>query len=473
MAYAVFLPIVFIVYWAIPHRFRWPVLLAASCYFYMSWNAKYIVLILFTTLVSYTAARLLGRCGSKRQKQWVLFGAAALCLGVLVIFKYAGFLLGNFYAALSAFGIHPHPVTVSLMLPVGISFYTFQTLSYVIDVYRGEIPAEKHFGIYATFVSFFPQLVAGPIERTANLLPQLRKEHFFDADKALCGAKRMLWGFFKKLVIADNLAPFVDMVYADVTSYYGVDFAIVIVFFSVQIYCDFSGYSDIAVGTAKLLGIDLMTNFKSPYLSASIREFWSRWHISLSTWFRDYVYIPLGGNRCSGLRHKANLLATFLLSGLWHGASWNFVAWGGLHGLAQVMQASIPHRGRVSCRKSPILRWLKVGCVFAFCSAAWVFFRAQTLGDAVYVLAHLFDGIGQPLQYLRNRIGLWKADIAVYLPMLAVLFIYDCFDLEGDAIEKLGQKGKLLQWAVWLAVGLCTLIYSQKGVAAEFVYFQF
>lgn len=326
MAYAVFLPIVFIVYWAIPHRFRWPVLLAASCYFYMSWNAKYIVLILFTTLVSYTAARLLGRCGSKRQKQWVLFGAAALCLGVLVIFKYAGFLLGNFYAALSAFGIHPHPVTVSLMLPVGISFYTFQTLSYVIDVYRGEIPAEKHFGIYATFVSFFPQLVAGPIERTANLLPQLRKEHFFDADKALCGAKRMLWGFFKKLVIADNLAPFVDMVYADVTSYYGVDFAIVIVFFSVQIYCDFSGYSDIAVGTAKLLGIDLMTNFKSPYLSASIREFWSRWHISLSTWFRDYVYIPLGGNRCSGLRHKANLLATFLLSGLWHGASWNFVA---------------------------------------------------------------------------------------------------------------------------------------------------
>lgn len=345
MAYAVFLPIVFVMYWAFPHRLRWPLLLAASYYFYMSWNAKYIVLIFFTTLVSYMAARMLERCGGKRQKQWVLFGAVVLCLGVLVIFKYAGFLLDNFYAALTAFGLHPHPVTLNLMLPVGISFYTFQTLSYVIDVYRGEIPAEKHFGIYATFVSFFPQLVAGPIERTSNLLPQIRSEHFFDADKALYGAKQMLWGFFKKLVIADNLAPFVDRVYADVGSYYGVDFAVVIVFFSIQIYCDFSGYSDIAVGTAKLLGIDLMTNFKSPYLSASIREFWSRWHISLSTWFRDYVYIPLGGNRCSKLRHKANLLVTFLLSGLWHGASWNFVAWGGMHGIAQIVQASIPHRG--------------------------------------------------------------------------------------------------------------------------------
>lgn len=327
--YLIFLPIVFILHWIIPQKYKWIVLLIASYYFYMSWNAKYVFLILFTTGITYFCGIALEKNKDKGRKKLILAITLIACLGVLALFKYGNFILDSVAAVLSIFSIKIHPMTLRLLLPVGISFYTFQTLSYVIDVYRGDIEAERHFGYYATFISFFPQLVAGPIERSSNLLPQIKKERIFSYDSGKEGLLLMAWGFFKKIVIADTLAIYSDKIFNDVMSYTGFSLIVAIFFFTIQIYCDFSGYSDIAIGTAKLFGIKLMDNFRSPYFSSSIKEFWSRWHISLSTWLRDYVYIPLGGNRVSKLRHKLNLLITFLISGLWHGANWTFVVWGG------------------------------------------------------------------------------------------------------------------------------------------------
>lgn len=328
-AFAVFLPIVFVIYWALPHKFRWVLVLAASYYFYASWNAKYIFLILFTTVISYIAARLLEVANSRKKKRGILIGTVFLCLGILFFFKYFNFFIESVTAFLSLFSIQVSPVLLDILLPVGISFYTFQTLSYVIDVYKGNAPAEHHFGYYAAYISFFPQLVAGPIERTGNLLPQIKEEHKFDYYQATYGLKLMAWGYFKKVVIADTLSQYVSIVYDSPLEFHGFALILASVFFSIQIYCDFSGYSDIAVGTARLLGINLMTNFKSPYFSQSVKEFWSRWHISLSTWFRDYVYIPMGGNRVGKAHYIFNLLTTFLVSGLWHGANWTFLLWGG------------------------------------------------------------------------------------------------------------------------------------------------
>lgn len=338
LQFAIFLPIVFAMYWLLPHKYRWMFLLGASYYFYMSWNVKYVFLILLTTGVTYLAALLIESTESRNRRKVYLTLAAVICFGVLVIFKYLNFLLKSVNDLTSLLAIPLHPVTMKLMLPVGISFYTFQTISYVLDVYYGKVKAERNFGIYATFISFFPQLVAGPIERTDHLLPQIREEHTFSYEEGIDGLRIMLWGFFKKILIADVAAAYVDQVYADVTGYQGFDLLVVIFLFTIQIYCDFSGYSDIAQGTAKLFGIQLMQNFRSPYLSSSIQEFWRRWHISLSQWFRDYVYIPLGGSRCSTLRKYRNVMITFLLSGLWHGADWSFVLWGGLHGLLQILE---------------------------------------------------------------------------------------------------------------------------------------
>ncbi len=296
-AFAFFFPLVFLLYWALPHRWRWFLILIASYYFYMSWNAKYVFIIFATTGIAYVAAMMMENECDKKKKKLIMTGAAIICLGVLFFFKYFNFVSESVTDILRVFSLQLNPLTLKIVLPVGISFYTFQTLSYVIDVYRGDIVAEHHFGKYAAFISFFPQLVAGPIERSSNLLPQIKAEHKFDYDKATYGLKLMAWGYFKKIVIADAISQIVSKVYDYPERYYGFSLVLAIIFFSIQIYCDFSGYSDIAVGTAKMMGIDLMTNFKSPYFSQSIKEFWGRWHISLSTWFRDYVYIPLGGNR--------------------------------------------------------------------------------------------------------------------------------------------------------------------------------
>lgn len=338
ITFACFLPIVFLLYWLIFKRKQWILLLLASYIFYMTWNVKYVFLLLLTTMISYCCGILLEETKSVKGKRLILGCAVLICMGTLFLFKYVNLFTGSFCNMLQAFGVQLHPVTLNLLLPVGISFYTFQTLSYVIDVYLGKVRAERHLGKYAAFIAFFPQLVAGPIERTENLLPQIKREHCFRYEDAVYGLRQMLWGFFKKIVIADTLAYYVDLVYDMPYSYEGGALLIASLFFSLQIYCDFSGYSDIAIGTARLFGIKLMKNFNNPYLSTSINKFWKSWHISLSSWFRDYVYIPLGGNRKGNVRKHINTLITFLLSGLWHGADMTFVLWGGYMGSRKLLK---------------------------------------------------------------------------------------------------------------------------------------
>lgn len=479
LEFAIFLPIVFVLYWALPHRFRWVILFIASYYFYMSWNAAYVVLILFTTIASYTAALLVEKAKTQKAKKWILACTLIICLGILVVFKYFNFFFDAITQAFRLFAIDMHPITLQLLLPVGISFYTFQTLSYTIDVYRGTVKAERHFGIYATFISFFPQLVAGPIERTENLLPQIREKHTFNYDQATYGLKMMAWGFFKKMIIADNLAVYVDKVYDNVYQYHGFALILATIFFAIQIYCDFSGYSDIARGTAKLFGIDLMDNFKSPYFATSIKEFWSRWHISLSTWFRDYVYIPLGGNRTKKWRHYCNLLITFLVSGLWHGANWTYLAWGAVHGVTQVAETALKIK---PCKKKFGLVWaVRVGIVFAIVVFAWVFFRAQSLPEALHVFTHMFSGISHPLSYIRNGfragnvgIGLneWELLKCVLLYFLP-LFVFDYFNAKKDVIQWISNRKVGIRWAIYIGIVFLVLMYKPITSGAEFIYFQF
>lgn len=474
LSFAIFLPIVFVLYWCLPHKYRWILLFAASYYFYMSWNAKYVVLILFTTCISYGSARLLEKQDSKKKKKIILAGTAVLCLGVFFFFKYFNFISESIIGVLNLFSIQINPLTLKLLLPVGISFYTFQTLSYVIDVYKGDVIAEKHFGYYATFISFFPQLVAGPIERTSNLLPQIKAKHEFDYKQATYGLKLMAWGFFKKIVIADTLSKYVSRVYDVPQNFSGFVLVLATIFFTLQIYCDFSGYSDIAIGTAKLLGINLMTNFKSPYFSQSVKEFWSRWHISLSTWFRDYIYIPLGGNRIGKVRQIANLMITFLASGLWHGANWTFVVWGGIHGVAQAIENLVIPKSR---QKSTGIMWcIRVLFVFLFASLAWIFFVSNSIGDAGYVITHWLIGITSPIAYLKQGFagaGLGKGDLAFLIPTLLLLVVYDYLSLKKDVITIISSKKMSLRWVVYVVFVLWMIISIPANNVTEFIYFQF
>jgi len=469
--FGVFLPVVFLIYWNLPKKFsnkKWIFLLLASYYFYMSWEVKYVVLILFTTLISYFAAIFLEKTQNKTAKKLILISALVSCLGVLFVFKYFNFFSENFACFMSLFAIKLHPVTLKLILPVGISFYTFQTLSYVIDVYRGDIKPEKNFGIYAAFISFFPQLVAGPIERTKNLLPQIKSPHEFNYEQASYGLKLMAWGFFKKLCIADTIAVYVDKVFGMLIRYEGFSLILAVFFFTIQIYCDFSGYSDIARGAAKLFGIELMENFKSPYFSSSIKEFWSRWHISLSTWFRDYVYIPLGGSRVSKFRHAVNLMITFLISGLWHGANWNFLIWGGVHGLAQVIENF--------ALKKRTKNFFRMILTFIFCMLAWTFFRAENFSEVIYIFSNMFKINGGLIKYFHDGfqiIGMGKFPLALTCLTLLILALYDYFSLDRDVIKKISSKNKFIRWSIYIALGLYIAFFSPKGVVTEFVYFQF
>lgn len=469
-SFACFLPIVFIIYWVLPHKSRWFLLLLSSYYFYMSWNVKYIVLILFTTALSYSVSILIERY--PKNKKILLIITLLILLGILFLFKYFDFAFMSLSVILKKFSITVHPITLKLILPVGISFYTFQTLSYVIDVYRGTTRAERHFGKYAAFISFFPQLVAGPIERTGHLLPQIKMRHYFNYENASYGIKLIAWGFFKKVVIADTLAVYVDSVYNDIVSYQGFALVIATVFFSFQIYCDFSGYSDIAIGVARLFDINLTTNFRSPYFSTSIKEFWSKWHISLSTWFRDYIYIPLGGNRVNLCRRTANLLVTFLASGLWHGANWTYVVWGGMHGFAQAFENILKNKIPKGLKCA---RFLKGILVFTFCTFAWSFFRAKDLSDAVYAVSHFMDGITHPVDYILlgcQNMGIYREEIMKIAAVVLVLLVFDFIALKQDVITLVSSWPLLLRWSIYCGF-LIFIFWLAPGKSAEFVYFQF
>ena len=388
-----FFPLVTIIYFVLPHPQRWVLLLSASCYFYMVFIPSYILILLITILIDYRAAILIERNpGNKRR--YLVLSIISTCL-VLFIFKYAGFFNSNLKAL--AYFLHwNYPVrTLHLILPIGLSFHTFQSLSYVIEVYRGNQKAEHHLGIYALYVMFYPQLVAGPIERPQNLLHQFYEKHDFDASRVSQGLKQMLWGLFKKMVIADRLALYVNAIYGHPWRHEGTTFVLATLFFSIQIYCDFSGYSDIAIGAAKVMGFRLMTNFRRPYFARSISEFWSRWHISLSSWFRDYLYIPLGGNRVPLSRWVLNLFAVFLISGFWHGANWTFLVWGGLHGIYNVCSnlwhKVFPDPGKETHSLfSRIRAALATLWVFMLVSVSWIFFRANSLADAWHIVSGIF-----------------------------------------------------------------------------------
>lgn len=466
LAFAIFLPIVFILYWAMPHKYRYILLFIASYYFYMSWNVKYVVLILFTTFISYASGLLMQETDFRKRKTLLLSFTLLTSLGVLFFFKYVNLFLGTLSVACSKFSIPLHPVTLNFMLPVGISFYTFQTLSYVIDVYKKKVKPESNFIRYAAFIAFFPQLVAGPIERTENLLPQLKREQFFTYEKASYGLKLMAWGFFKKLVIADTVGVYVDQIYSESHYYNGFSLFLATLFFTIQIYCDFSGYSDIAIGCSKLFGIDLMTNFKSPYFSKSLKEFWGRWHISLSSWFRDYVYIPLGGNRVSNIRKQFNLIITFLVSGLWHGANYTFVLWGLFHGVGQVLEKAL----------GKWFSWFQNRVVtFLLVVLGWVFFRADTVSEAFYVFRHMCSGITSPVTYVLNGIRDFHMTgldaFSVIVPVI-VLFVYDYVALKEDPIEKISALSKRKRWTLYYGFMLFFLLFASFN-ATEFVYFQF
>lgn len=470
--YVVFFCIVLPMFFVLQHRVRWIWLLIVSYFFYAYGNIEYVPLIAFSTIVDYIAGLMIHRnTDSTKRKLWL---AASICvnLGVLFTFKYFNFFNES---GAAVFGYTPR--VHDLVLPIGISFYTFQSMSYTIDVYRGNLKPEPNLGIMATFVSFFPQLVAGPIERATNLLPQFHEEKKFDADRAVEGLQLILWGFFKKVVIADRVAIYVNSVYNDVDAYTGLPLIIATLFFTFQIYCDFSGYSDIAIGTAKVMGFDLMQNFRQPYFSQSIREFWGRWHISLSTWFRDYVYIPLGGNRVGLLRHLSNLFIVFLVSGLWHGAGWTFVIWGALHGAAIVLVALLSHyKINFLSGKNVAMVLTRVLITFVFVSFAWIFFRANSFADAQYIVSHLFifDASQDILQPFADTLLDAQTEFILSFVLIGVLIVIDMFDARITLPRLFAKTPLVLRWGAYYLLIAAVLFSGLYGTGAEqFIYFQF
>jgi D-alanyl-lipoteichoic acid acyltransferase DltB (MBOAT superfamily) len=449
---------VFLLYFQLPFRWRNPLLLVASFVFYMWWRPEYVVLILFSVTVDYFVAFGLERSGGRERRRFLLVISIVTNLGLLFFFKYFAFAADSVRALLGIVHVDWTPPVLDLVLPVGISFHTFQALSYTIDVYRGQMPVERNLFKLWLYVMFFPQLVAGPIERAKRLLPQFEEKHEFDAARAADGARLVLWGMIKKVVIADPLGTLVDPYFGAPERYAGWPLVIASYAFALQIYADFSGYSDIAVGTARIFGFRLVRNFHRPYLAHSPADFWRRWHISLSTWFRDYVYIPLGGRRGSPGRWALAIVATFLLSGLWHGAKWTFVVWGAYHGLLILLS------------KVPFPRFSRAFCTlltFHLMVAGWVLFRANSLTDAGYILTHAIAPMRGALFFTEaHPEPLWGA-----LFRVGLLFV-------GDFVGSLGRVPTPDRWPAplrWLAylVGTLVLLNASGEAEVPFIYFQF
>ena len=389
-SFLVFFPIVCIVYFILPYKYRWLFLLVASYYFYMNWKPIYALLIFVSTLITYSSSIFIHKYQDEKiKKRFFLIISLILNFGILFVYKYFNFINESVFMVMEYLNIKWTVPNFDILLPVGISFYTFQAIGYTIDVYRGNIKPEKHLGIYALFVSFFPQLVAGPIERASSLLPQFRQKFDIDAVRISAGLKQMLWGLFMKVVVADRLSTYVDAVYNNADQHNGTTLLLATFLFAIQIYCDFGGYSNMAIGAAKVMGFTLMENFKRPYFAKSVGEFWKRWHISLSTWFRDYLYIPLGGNRVGFFRHLFNLFLTFLISGIWHGANWTFVLWGSLHGVFLILDVLINKFLKI--KTFPFINIIFTLLLVVF---AWIFFRANNLSDAFMIVDKIFTSPG-------------------------------------------------------------------------------
>ncbi len=482
LEFLVFLPAVTAVYFVSPQRYRWLVLLAASCYFYMAFLPAYILLLAFTIVVDYFASLAIAGASSKRTKNVFLWMGLGANLAVLGFFKYYNFLNDSFATVFGWAGLAYGMPGVEILLPIGLSFHTFQAMSYVVDVYRGEQAPERHLGIFAVYVMFFPQLVAGPIERSQNLLPQFRENHRFSLEGAVEGSRLMLLGFVKKIVVADRLAVTVDRVYSEPTEHTAPALAFATLCFAFQIYCDFSGYTDIARGAARIMGFRLMLNFRRPYLARSIGEFWRRWHISLSSWFRDYVYIPLGGSRRGFARVQVNLMITFLISGLWHGASWTFVIWGGINGLYLIVE-NITTRQRERVRSAlrvdswpALLRAYPIAVVLFLSCLAWVFFRANNVADGFHVVWTIATSPGDlvspgAIAESFRKAGLSTRSLVLSAGLMVAMFGFDALSEHlGD--RALAARPRWLRWGLYYA-GLAALTFVGKFGEEQFIYFQF
>jgi len=474
LEFLAFFPVVTALYFLAPHRVRWLLLLAASCVFYAAFIPKYLFILAFLILVDYVAGRAIEHAEGPRRRAFLVLSLAAN-LGLLGFFKYINFVDANLNGLFSLLGLAwviPH---LDIILPIGLSFHTFQSMSYTIEVYRGRVAAERHLGIYALYVMFYPQLVAGPIERPYNLLHQFREEHTWDWDRVADGLKLMTWGFFKKVVIADRLALYVNQIYNDPTGHTGWPLIVATYFFAFQIYCDFSGYTDIAIGAAQVMGFRLMDNFNRPYFSKSIAEFWRRWHISLSSWFRDYLYIPLGGSRVPLHRWQVNILIVFILSGLWHGANWTFLAWGALHGTYIVIGAATAawrrrfYAAELMQRVKWSHRWIHAFITFHLVLIAWVFFRANSMTDAQFVITHALSGL--------TRVGFRAAVMTDYflvsVVMIAIMEGVHLIERHKQMRRFLDDKPIAVRWAFYYALLLLIANFGMFHSPLEFIYFQF
>lgn len=480
--FLIFFPLVTFLYFTIPHKYRWFLLLSASIYFYMSFVPKYILILALTILIDYIAGIYLEKSSGQRKK-WFLILSLVANGAILFFFKYFGFFDHNLDKLATLLHWRNPIPDLKILLPIGLSFHTFQSMSYTIEVYRGHQKAEKNFGIFALYVMFYPQLVAGPIERPQNLLHQFYEKHEFSLQRLGSGLRLMVWGFFKKIFIADRLAVFANQVFNNVYDYHGISLLIAVIFFAFQIYCDFSGYSDIAIGAAEVMGFKLMKNFDRPYISQSISEFWKRWHISLSTWFKDYVYIPLGGSRVGLYRLSFNLLITFLISGLWHGAKWTFVFWGLLNGIYLVVgnfkNSWFRKINFIGLKKFPTLNniWQICSTFFLTCFA-WIFFRANTFNDAFYIIKNIFTGWDNFARQLGNQYFIhqniyleqYRGNFALAIIAIAILLISEYFRDKTAA----GQ----IQLKPWLRNLICiALVFLIFGFGEfkdqQFIYFQF
>ncbi|MCE2612440.1 MBOAT family protein [Flavobacteriaceae bacterium D16] len=468
ITFLLFLPLVFILYWSLKDKrlvYQNALLLISSYVFYGWWDWRFLGLIAFSTIVDFITGRVISKSESKRKKKAYLFISVFSNLGLLGFFKYYNFFVSSFEQMLLDLGLSFDTWTLQIILPIGISFYTFQTLSYTIDIYKGRIKHTNDFLSFAVFVSFFPQLVAGPIERASHLLPQFHKKRNFEYNDAINGLSLIAYGFFKKIVIADRLAIYVNSVFSDIDNANTISLILGVTFFSFQIYADFSGYSLIARGVSKLLGFDLMVNFNRPYLATNIPDFWRRWHISLSTWFRDYLYIPLGGNRVSLLRNYNNLLIVFLVSGLWHGANWTFVVWGGLHGIYQIIYIQSKRLFKFNQQENFILKMFNIIFVFSLVTFTWIFFRAENVQQAFQIINKLLEF---NFSFNLAQISAEKGPFNLLLSIFSIILLYASYLLPKNLDFKNERQSVLFNTITILII----FLIGVNG-KTEFIYFQF
>lgn len=466
LLFLIFFPTVVLVYFLLPHKFRWIFLLLASYYFYMNWQPIYALLISFSIFITWGCGYLLDNTDNVVKRKIYLTLSLIINFGILFIYKYYNFINNAVFSALEYFNIRWEVPNLDVLLPVGISFYTFQAVGYTIDVYRKEIDAEKNIGIYALFVTFFPQLVAGPIERSKNLLPQFREVKTLTIENLSAGFKLVLWGFFLKIVLADRLGMYVDAVFNNVDKHSGISHALASFFFAFQIYGDFAGYSLIAIGVAKMMSFSLMTNFRRPYFATSVTTFWSRWHISLSTWFKDYLYIPLGGNRGTKARTYFNLFITFFVSGIWHGANFTFIIWGALHGLYCTVEKALGFDRKNNLNKLTFKSVFNILMTFVLVDFAWIFFRANSVTDSFKIISKIFTDFGSDL-FIR-----WEIFFVAFV-CLTILFFKEFTDeFFPNRYKLLNNKNKYVR-IVSMALLFCLIIFLGIFDSGQFIYFQF